>query len=797
MRLLISVLIALFFIAGSFTGAVADSAPPSFILLGRLNINQTAFEPLYLDFSKGELTSNTLIERATNISGVQSAALTWSNATPVLTITEYPLIDEAVLTGYEYTSATTLFANLHIDGSFCTPETVSNVFTNLLGLLYRESYQEALVFIETNHFDSALNTLKATFKLVPGPKYELRQIIITGIKALDHNTITRSMKNQESFGIFYSGNFQTENFSSDSNRIIETYHNKGYMDFTVNRYVWTTEADRDNKTKYVNVFLDVSEGPLYRNGRLDINGNEALTINDLRSKLVYQTSADYSLQVIKAVTNSIYHEYLERGYARARVRFTSEKDATNSIIHTSISIKEGKVSNIDKIIIRGNRKIREEVILRELSARPGALANLDVLERSRRKLLQTQFFSKVSFTYKDSSSDDLVLLYVDVEESKTGFLTVGFGYGTERGVSVGLSIAEYNLFQTGNRLVLSGELGTLIRSAKINFINNWFFGLPLSMAFGFGYENKDFLNIPTDNSQTGKLDNSSFNYIASPYSIPYSYQNSASYTRSLYYPSIEGHFRLSDFWKVGFYGGTFIKRYQGNNIKYPLWYGENGWAFDQDLYTNLQNGYTFKNLAALSVGYNDCDDVLMPQTGIKFSFIMYSAGGIIGGHNHYLKPLLDFSCYTTPFNKLTLAFNLSSTVLLSQIGYSNAVFDRSDMLYFDGFEEMRGWFYYPKLGIGKTLLSGEVRYQIIKELYLVAFGDLGNLFSSERLWPLTQDGFLASFGAGIAINIPFLPIRFYIARQAFYDQTQRNWRLAFSDSLFANFVPVVSIKSTF
>jgi outer membrane protein assembly factor BamA len=73
---------------------------------------------------------------------------------------------------------------------------------------------------------------------------------------------------------------------------------------------------------------------------------------------------------------------------------------------------------------------------------------------------------------------------------------------------------------------------------------------------------------------------------------------------------------------------------------------------------------------------------------------------------------------------------------------------------------------------------------------------MGNLWGSYKDWaPWKPDGYLFSFGIGIQINIPMIPIRFYMARRGWYNNG--NWELLGNQQFFEYWTPVLAIQGLF
>lgn len=112
---------------------------------------------------------------------------------------------------------------------------------------------------------------------------------------------------------------------------------------------------------------------------------------------------------------------------------------------------------VESVVVRGNRKTREKVILEELGLKAGdVLTPADVrVSAARLRLLSLGFFVDVRLSLAKGSSRGTAILEVEVEERGTVILT-GLFLGTSEATALwgGLDVAETNLL--GRGIFLSG-----------------------------------------------------------------------------------------------------------------------------------------------------------------------------------------------------------------------------------------------------------------------------------------------------------------------------------------------------
>jgi outer membrane protein assembly factor BamA len=255
--------------------------------------------------------------------------------------------------------------------------------------------------------------------------------------------------------------------------------------------------------------------------------------------------------------------------------------------------------------------------------------------------------------------------------------------------------------------------------------------------------------------------------------------------------------RFLVYWSVS--GGINFTVYKDMDatFKTPLVYNNGSWTTNDALIAELNQGWVLRNNLSLGFSYNSAVPI-NPLEGQTFSYNLQYFGGFLGGYAQFIHHSLSYSTYYNPLWKFVFALHASTEFLTPQLDgrYTN---DYSDQLKFDGVYEMRGWQGISGLisGGSKIYYSGELRFQIYQDaVWGTFFTDLGNLWPTYNGFsPFNPNGYIGSFGAGIIINIPGIPIRFYMARRFAYDG--QNWGLSDSKDFWTGWQPVLSIQGIF
>jgi outer membrane protein insertion porin family len=173
----------------------------------------------------------------------------------------------------------------------------------------------------------------------------------------------------------------------------------------------------------------ITEGPRVLIGEVRVTGSSAFSEQQLRSLIRSQEGEPYYPRQTILDRERITLQYLNAGYAEARVETQPGPTEDPTRMPLTFVIHEGPQTIVDHILIVGNRKTAPEIIRRELQLREGEPLGLDAKFESHRRLTALNLFRRVrieELTHSGTNRHDVV---VTVEEAPR--TSVGYGGGVE------------------------------------------------------------------------------------------------------------------------------------------------------------------------------------------------------------------------------------------------------------------------------------------------------------------------------------------------------------------------------
>ncbi len=334
-----------------------------------------------------------------------------------------------------------------------------------------KGYNNIKVDYQITEDKQTINSSILTFNIDKGERVKIREIIIHGRKlrknnkknffnkadmtyALSDFTIGRKMKEtkeQKWWRFFKVSKFNDDNLESDLNAIIEKYNQKGYRDA---RILKDTNYLNPDNTLTVEVWIHEGEPYKFRNisfvGNTIYSNEELSRILSIKSGDIFDKSVLDSRVYGSATGNDISSLYLDDGYLFFNA--TPVEIATeNNEIDLEIRIREGQQAKVNKVILNGNTKTNDHVIMREIRTKPGDLFSRSDIIRTQRELAALDYFNPETLGDIDIDPDQVrntVNITYNVEEKSSDQINLQGGWGGGR--VIGTLMLQFKNFSTRN-----------------------------------------------------------------------------------------------------------------------------------------------------------------------------------------------------------------------------------------------------------------------------------------------------------------------------------------------------------
>ncbi|HEY9129403.1 MAG TPA: outer membrane protein assembly factor BamA [Sulfurovum sp.] len=370
----------------------------------------------------------------------------------------------------------------------------------LISKLESQGYYDTVVDITTTPVGES--SVAIVFDVNKGEKIIIEEQNFVGADALVQSDIELDLANKEKDFLGWmpwrnNGEATVDQLEYDAYRVKDAYMRRGYLDAYVSKPLMRVDFG-SYKAK---VDYQVVEGVQYRIGTIGITQKvKGIKTEDLKDKLILKEGKIFNIKRMRKDISILEEEVGNLGYAFVKVAPQMHKEPEKKIINLNYVIEPGEIVTVNDVIITGNDVTKDRVIRRYIYLAPGDTFNARDLKDSKNALGRTGFFDKVDVESQRISEGKINLL-VKVQETSTGTISAGGGYGSYEGLMVNASISDRNFLGTGINSTLGFEVSQISTNYNLSFLNPKIWDSMYS--FGVSLYKKDYEYIDFTQDQLG------------------------------------------------------------------------------------------------------------------------------------------------------------------------------------------------------------------------------------------------------------------------------------------------------
>ena len=531
-----------------------------------------------------------------------------------------------------------------------------------------------------------------------------------------------------SFLLFSRVEFDRRLLKLDAISLKNYYHANGFLEVAV-KDSFSVINDK------VDIFFIIEEGKQYYLNSVSIIGLRSLKEKEVKSLLDLKTGSPYNPVQINTNQALLNEAFEEKG--KLFYQFDIKQEVQDSV-NITILINEGADVYIHHTWVSGLELIDSNYVRKEFSFKKGDLFEKNLMDKTKRALLQSGFFSSVSLiAHPLANSDSLVNIEVRMKEFRNrGELELEPGYeiieyvpGVNSLVGLGGSVhwLDRMIFGSKNRF---DAKGSVVMPSEEGFVYPRF-----SVDMKISNHRPFDLRLPT--------------------------QVKVFYQQFKNFGDEEGPY-------VRRFGLEYANIFRWNRQRSFLDIGFRFELFDEsDVFRDQIEQRNF----SIHLQQDNRDNPVYPSKGNVIIFRMDAFGGWLKGNRTYTKYDLDLRQYVSPIKNVTVAGRINVGLITGWSDdydhYETVLFEK---FYLGGSNTLRAWKplqfmtyqteYGSTLPLGKTskmLTNWEVRFPLFWRLGMVLFYDGGQI--SDSFQTVQWKDLQWNRGVGITINLPFAPIR--------------------------------------
>ncbi len=467
-RELSRLILLLLFVVVSSTHA-ADESPSRFTVLdirveGLQRVTEgTVFN--YLPINIGDELNTTRLREALRAlyatDFFKNIEFRRDGSTLIVDVIERPSIDSFEIQGNKDIKTEELTKSLRGVGLAAGKTFDRSVLEEVKGYLTDQYFSRGKygVQIDVTVDELAGNRVSILIDIKEGERARIRQISIIGNTKFKEKEIldTFELKTPK-WNSWYKQDdrYAREALQGDLEKLKSWYQDRGYASFEIESAQVTISPEKDDMF----VTISVKEGEIYRISDARIAGNTLVPLSELQSLLLVRKGQIYSQQLISTTQKLIENRLGADGYAFAKVDPVPKLDEESKEVVMTFLVDPGKRVYVRNIRFAGVGRTNDVVLRREMRQLEGAWVSNVALERGKQRIQQLPYIETVEFEkIKVEGSDDLVDVEYTIKEGPSSQLSGGLGYSESSSFVLNASLADSNLFGTGQRLAAEVNAG--------------------------------------------------------------------------------------------------------------------------------------------------------------------------------------------------------------------------------------------------------------------------------------------------------------------------------------------------
>lgn len=331
------------------------------------------------------------------------------------------------------------------------------------------------------------NRVDLVFEIKEGDLTEVERISFTGNRAFSDRRLRQVLETKQA-GILRAlirrDTFAAERIPLDEKMLTDFYRSRGYADFRVQAVA--PELTRERDAFYIT--FNIQEGPRYRFGQVDVVSEiPGVDAAAFRKENRVDRGDVYNPATIDNTIRRMETVALQQGLNFVNIEPRITRNPSNQTLNLTFALTRGPRVFVERIDIEGNTTTLDEVIRRQFTTVEGDPFNPREIRNAAERIRALGYFSDAQVESRQGSSQEQVIVDVNVEEQPTGSLSFGASYGVSAGVGLNVSLNESNFLGRGQTLGMTVSTADGDREGSIRFIEPYFLGRDLRFKFNSWY----------------------------------------------------------------------------------------------------------------------------------------------------------------------------------------------------------------------------------------------------------------------------------------------------------------------
>ena len=431
----------------------------------------------------GEL--NAAFQRLVGSGLFETVTLTPSGGRLTIDVVEYPIINVISFEGNARINDEKLATMI----SLASRQTYSPAKAEAAAKALTEAYVQAgrvAASVKPQVIRRSGNRVDLVFEIAEGKVVEIERLAFVGNRNFSDWRLRQTLQTKQAGLLRQFVQRDTlipDRIELDKRLLKDFYTSRGYIDFNV----LNASADLTRERDGYFVTFTVQEGLRYEFDKVQVISDiPEINAEDFTNLISAKPGQFYTPMAIDRTVRRMESLALQRGLqfvsAEPRIKRNYEKQT----IDVNFALIKAPRIFVERIDIKGNVTTLDSVIRRQFRTAESDPFNPRELRQAAERLRALGFFADAQVTTSSGSSDDQVLINVNVVEKPTGSLGFGVSYSVTSGTGFNLNLSENNFLGRGQALSLNLNRGTATQDAFVYFSEPAFLGRNMTFKVSGG-----------------------------------------------------------------------------------------------------------------------------------------------------------------------------------------------------------------------------------------------------------------------------------------------------------------------
>lgn len=293
------------------------------------------------------------------------------------------------------------------------------------------------------------NKVDLVFEIREGKNTEVERLSFTGNRAYSDRRLRQVLETKQA-GIFRTlvqrDTYIADRTELDKQLLTDFYRSRGYIDAAVLGV--NSEFSRERDAFFLT--FDIREGQRYSFNNVTTHSEiEGVDLTEYAKAVRIRKGVTYSPTVIDNTIARMEAIAVRQGLDFVTVEPRITRNERNQTLDLDFVLTKGARVFVERIDIEGNATTQDKVVRREFRSAEGDPFSSREIRQSAERIRALGFFKTADVEARQGTSEDRVIVDVNVEEQPTGSLTLGASYSVSDGIGVNLGLTEANFLGRG------------------------------------------------------------------------------------------------------------------------------------------------------------------------------------------------------------------------------------------------------------------------------------------------------------------------------------------------------------